>query len=295
MDVLNDAMRWSRIARTFLTALPLAEMRPSFGLSNAQYTLAARGKAYAMYNDSARAVSVDLTDDDADFAVTWLNPRTGAATNGGTVSGGRIVDLGSAPFGGDAAVSIVAAGRATPQRRSPDAAERRLSGSREVEDPDPQRRGESRQALVAMETRRSAERHGARVAEREQQLRALLLRFDGRRAEIVGQVSVPSQSGWRATMERAVYRDRSARFSGVRKLKLKTGTSGKSAIALVGLGDTLAIPDPISAAAYFAMAPEVIVQLSSSSGVCATSAFDLARRNDPSDFRAAARAGRRSR
>lgn len=295
MDVLNDAMRWSRIARTFLTALPLAEMGPSFGLSNAQYTLAARGKAYAMYNDSARAVSVDLTGSDADFAVTWLNPRTGATTNGGTVSGGRIVDLGSAPFAGDAAVSVVAAGRATPNVDCPT---QPSSDCLQAEKSKILIRNDGvNPAKLSWRWKRGAALSGAALGLPSADSSYELCFYDSTAGvpEIVGQVSVPSQSGWRATMERAVYRDRSARFSGVRKLKLKTGAAGKSAIALVGLGDALTIPDPISAAAYFAIAPEVTVQLSSSSGVCATSAFDVARRNDPTDFRAVARDGRRSR
>jgi hypothetical protein len=295
MDLLADAMRWTRIARAFLTGLPLADMTPSFGLSNAQYTLAARGQAYAMYNESARAVSIDLTGTDADFAVTWLNPRTGGATNGGTVSGGRIVDLGSPPFSGDAAVSLVATGAATPNVDCPiqpsiDCLEAEKSKVLIRDD------GLS-PAKLSWRWKRGDALTGAALGLPSADSSYELCFYDstGGVPEVVAQLSVPSQSGWRATMERAVYRDRSARFSGVRKLKLKTGKAGKSAIALVGFGDTLTLPAPVSAAAYFAMAPEVTVQLSSSSGVCATSRFDVASRNDPTDFRAVARDRQRAR
>jgi len=295
MDLLSDAMRWTRVARTFLTALPLAEMSPSFGLSNGQYTLAARGKAYAIYNDSSRAVSVDLTGTDGDFAVTWLNPRTGATTNGGTVGGGRIVDLGSPPFGGDVAVSLVAAVAATPNVDCPT----RPSGDcLEAEKSKVLIRNDGASpAKLAWRWKRGEALSAAAIGLPNAESSYELCFYDavGGVPEIVGQLSVPSQSGWRATMERAVYRDRSARFSGVRKLKLKAGKAGKSAIALVGFGDGLAIPAPVSASAYFAMAPEVVVQLASSAGVCATSSFATARRNVSGDFRAVARARKRSR
>jgi len=104
---MEQALRWSGYARSFLETLPLLQMAPMPALGSAPYTLAAPGQAYAMYTPSSATLSVDLTASTADFQVRWFDPVGGLWHDGGIVVGGGWRTIGSAPFAGDAGVSVV--------------------------------------------------------------------------------------------------------------------------------------------------------------------------------------------
>jgi hypothetical protein len=87
----------------------LLQSAPAPSLSNADFTLAETGRAYAVYVRAARAISVNLSASSQQFVVRWLNPRTGQWHNGGTVAGGAMRSIGAPPFGDDAAALVVRA------------------------------------------------------------------------------------------------------------------------------------------------------------------------------------------
>ena len=70
--------------------------------------------------------------------------------------------------------------------------------------------------------------------------------------------------------------------------QLKTGAAGRSAVRLVAKGPYLYVPPPISATEFFAQDSRVIVQLiNDETGLCWSSEFPTAIRNDGAAFKAA--------
>jgi len=106
-DKIWDDMRR---ARQFLEALPFWRMEPAnqllSGGSGNRYCLAEAGEAYAVYLESGGSISLDLSGEAGTFRVSWFDPKTGSYTNAGLVSAGELVNLGAAPFSGDAAVVV---------------------------------------------------------------------------------------------------------------------------------------------------------------------------------------------
>jgi len=284
-EAIAEPMRWTKIARDFLLRLPLVGMSPRPGLSNAQYTLAQPGTAYVMYNDAPKSVSVDLAGTSEEFNVTWLNPRTGERVSDGTVRGGSVVVLGAAPFGGDAAVSLTASGGGT-------------GGGAVEPDPDavpgPDCPGTPRlDCLIAAKSKikiRGAQARAKKIIFRWKRGEAMLARDlglpetpagysmcfyddDTGAPILVGRLSVPSAPGWHPTESRTFYRDRTGSFSGVNKIKVRSGAAGRSVVRLFGRNERLAIPDPVTADRFFFSEPSVVIQFSSSMGLCAESRF----------------------
>jgi hypothetical protein len=71
------------------------------------HCLADPGKEYLVYLPEGGDVTVDLAPAGGKMAVEWLDPRTGAATDGGSVLGGMRVSL-RAPWGGDVVLYLKA-------------------------------------------------------------------------------------------------------------------------------------------------------------------------------------------
>ncbi|QDU89295.1 hypothetical protein Pla175_26840 [Pirellulimonas nuda] len=103
---MDDALRWTAIAREFLGTFPLPEMRPAHHLGASRgggfvYVLAKPNEQYAVYSERCEApLELDLTGAEGRFEVRWLDPRNGGPLAVGTVDtveGGGKRSLGSPP------------------------------------------------------------------------------------------------------------------------------------------------------------------------------------------------------
>jgi hypothetical protein len=101
----DDWWDYNRYAHEFLVDLPLPEMAPDDGrLSNVD------GEAHCLAHPDGdvavvylhEATDFDVALDDADYALRWLDPETGAESDAGTVQGSAYTDVDAPPFGGDA-------------------------------------------------------------------------------------------------------------------------------------------------------------------------------------------------
>ena len=308
-NIIAEPMRWTRIARDFLLGLPLVEMTPRQALSNAQYTLAAPGKAYAMYNDTAKTVSVDLASfGGKQFAVTWLNPRSGEKIADGTVTGGGVVDLGSAPFGGDAAVSLVATGggggggttTTTTLGNGTTTTTTGGGGSVDVVQGPECPAVPRDDCLLAAKSKikiRGDDARAKKIVYRWKRGEALSSRDlglpetpsgyamcfyddDAGTPTLVGRLAVPSGDQWHPSDSRTFYRDSTGANTGVNKIKIKSGVAGRSVVSLFGRSEQLEIPDPATSDLYFFSEPSVVVQFSSTMDVCTESRFTTFTEND---------------
>lgn len=90
------------------------------------------------------------------------------------------------------------------------------------------------------------------------------------------------QKGWR-------YKDKSAISSGVQKILLRTGVTGKTKLLLTAKGANLPLPPPISASSFFAQNPAVSVQLTNGQGTCWLVHYFDAEKNLVGAFKARAR------
>ncbi len=103
--IMQNAFNWCGYARDFLGDLPLLEMSSSTSLvdssTGTDYALVKPGQVYAIFNDRAgTGMTLDLSGVSGTFTVEWFDPRDGGDLVDGTVtsvSGGGVVDLGSAP------------------------------------------------------------------------------------------------------------------------------------------------------------------------------------------------------
>lgn len=97
----SDAFDQMRFARTFFEKLPLMHMEVMDGVARdaqATYALVEDGEMYVVYWEGASSVgNLDLRGKPGEYEVQWLNPRTGAYAEAGTVSGGSMVELPSPP------------------------------------------------------------------------------------------------------------------------------------------------------------------------------------------------------
>ncbi|MGQ9650431.1 MAG: putative collagen-binding domain-containing protein [Phycisphaerae bacterium] len=84
-----EEIRWAmEQARRLAERFNLAAMTPHGELASTRYCLANAGVAYVVYLPAGGDVTVDLTGASRTLAAEWSNPRTGAASSGGTVTGG---------------------------------------------------------------------------------------------------------------------------------------------------------------------------------------------------------------
>lgn len=71
---------------------------------NSKYCFAKAGELYLVYLPNGGTTSLDLTDADGTFSVSWFNPRTGGELEEGSVSevaGGETVRIGNPPAEGN--------------------------------------------------------------------------------------------------------------------------------------------------------------------------------------------------
>ncbi len=80
------------------------------------------------------------------------------------------------------------------------------------------------------------------------------------------------------------YKDPTGFEDGVRKLILRPSEAGRPLAQIVAKGAFLPLPAPASTSSFFEADPSVIVQLVNSDGVCWTSEFSTARRNQPDRY-----------
>jgi hypothetical protein len=84
----ETARRAMGYTRRLAERVNLAAMRPHDELASTRYSLADPGREYLIYLPDGGEVTVDLRAASGTLAVEWVNPRTGAATDAGTVQGG---------------------------------------------------------------------------------------------------------------------------------------------------------------------------------------------------------------
>ena len=94
-------------ARGLIEGLPYWQMSPANDLivSGSAYAFAKTGDTYLAYLPSGGSIDLDLTSASGTYAVSWLNPSTGASSSGSDVAGGSILQLAS-PFAGDGVVTL---------------------------------------------------------------------------------------------------------------------------------------------------------------------------------------------
>jgi hypothetical protein len=103
-DVIRESMGW---AADLARSVPLETMRPCPELASTRYCLAdrERGTAWIVYASVPGEISVDARARKGALAVRWLDPRSGAARNGGRVDGGGMLRF-TAPLPGSAVLRL---------------------------------------------------------------------------------------------------------------------------------------------------------------------------------------------
>lgn len=91
--------------RRYAERLDLNAATPHSELASSGFCLAIPGEAYIVYVPDDAQVAVDLSAADGEFGVEWFDPRSGALTHSGPVSGGQRHRL-TSPFGFDVVVSL---------------------------------------------------------------------------------------------------------------------------------------------------------------------------------------------
>jgi len=83
----------------------LAAMTPHPELASTEFCLADPGREYLVYLPEGGEATVDLSMAQGTLSVEWMNPVDGAATSGGTVSGGEKRAF-KTPFEGDCVLYV---------------------------------------------------------------------------------------------------------------------------------------------------------------------------------------------
>lgn len=91
----------------------ISSMSPSDTVCSTGYCLVNPGLEYLAYAQTG-GVKVDLSGAKGDFIVTWFVPATGQTISGGTISGGKRVQL-AAPVAGDVVLHLLSAAEASLQ------------------------------------------------------------------------------------------------------------------------------------------------------------------------------------
>lgn len=105
----DDGRQYVGLAARFFnqSVHELDAMVPSDGLVSTGHCLAAPGQEYVVYLVGGGTVDVDLGSVTGALAVTWLDPRTGNTTDGGSVVGGTTASL-TAPDANDWVLHLLA-------------------------------------------------------------------------------------------------------------------------------------------------------------------------------------------
>jgi hypothetical protein len=282
---MQDALEWTGYALEFMSTLPLLEMDPDNTLSDADYTLASPGWAYAMYNEQGGPVTLDLNGHGGKtFRVAWFNPRSGKWDDGGTVDGGSSVALGDPPFDEDVAVSVINIQDpvfnifcpTTPTTVCKTAQTgkfaTKLTGDKRNKLVWQWKKGE---AIALSEFGDVAGGTNYRMCV-----------YDGISGspELVADYAVPSGPFWKFQKKGAKYSDKHATFDGVKKVQLRAGDPNKTKAQFVVQGIFAQLPVPVSTVAYFEMTPNLQVRLHSSDGLCLGATFPTASKNQIDGF-----------
>jgi len=103
IDLFDDLRR----ARLFVEENSFWQFEPKNELVSSGYCFAKEGITYLIYLPQRGSVSLDLRGFTGEFSIQWLDPVTGNTSDGGTVSGGGLQDLGASPFASpDAVVKV---------------------------------------------------------------------------------------------------------------------------------------------------------------------------------------------
>ena len=92
--------------RRYAERMDLAAMTPANHLASSRYCLARPGSEYLVYLPMGGTVTVNLSNEQGDFAVEWYNTATGKYFSGEPVAGGARRKF-KAPFDGDAVLCLV--------------------------------------------------------------------------------------------------------------------------------------------------------------------------------------------
>ena len=84
------------------------------------------------------------------------------------------------------------------------------------------------------------------------------------------------------------YKDKNGTSDGATKVSLKVKDAGKNQAMVAAKGVNIPMPMPVGGGRYFEQAPNVIVQLINSKGVCWNSEFTTFKKNEDSQFQAKA-------
>jgi hypothetical protein len=87
--------------------LDLAAMRPMGEIASTGFCLGAPGNSYIASAGPENSLTIDLTDDAAEFSVRWINRNTGTAQPAGTIPGGKQHRL-TAPSGEESILHLQA-------------------------------------------------------------------------------------------------------------------------------------------------------------------------------------------
>ncbi len=107
-------------------------------------------------------------------------------------------------------------------------------------------------------------------------------------ASLATSLSIPPSAKWQSKSPKGwQYKDKSGTFDGVQKIKLKTGSAGKTKVQLIAKGGSLPTPIPFSSSAFFEQSPDVTVQMfNSDTSTCWSSSFATATKNTVAQFKA---------
>jgi hypothetical protein len=284
---MKEALEWTGYALEFMATLPVLDMAPDNSLSDADYTLAAPGLAYAMYNEQGGAVTLNLNGQSGQtFRVSWFNPRSGKWHDGGIIDGGASVALGPPPFGEDAAASVINTTApifnvtcpATPSTGCKSAQAGKFTTKLT---------GDKRNKLTWQWKKGEALGLGE-FGDVAGGTNYMLCVYDGISGspQLVANYGTPAGPLWKIRKKGVKYSDKKAVFDGVKKLQLRAGDARKTKAHFVVQGIFAELPVPADTTSYFEIAPTVQVHLLSSDGLCLGATFSSASKNQGDSFNA---------
>jgi hypothetical protein len=106
-------------------------------------------------------------------------------------------------------------------------------------------------------------------------------------AALVASSLVPNNGAWRGRDPKGwQFKDKAGAFDGAQKIQLKTGVASRSKAQWGARGVNLTLPPPAGESQMMSADPSVIVQMTSSAGMCWTSEFPSATRNVADQYKA---------
>jgi hypothetical protein len=104
----KDMWHYTWVARQFVEALPLSQMKANDGLvgSNGAQAFFKQGEVYAIYLPQGGNTTLDLSKEQGSWQLRWYNVNEGTYGDSKTIQAGSKVSLGTPGFGGDVAAVI---------------------------------------------------------------------------------------------------------------------------------------------------------------------------------------------